>query len=237
MGVPGRIRQRQRRVPAPVFRRPPALVAERGQRPAAPPNCSASASLRSRCSRVRERCRAAAYSASFRPNGIGSACCSQVRATTAVLRCLPREFGKAGDGAVEIGQQRIDRGAQGQHRRGIDHVLAGGAPMHIARGLGVGLGDSAVSALTSGIARLPERVAASASAARSNASALQAAAIGPAALAGNDARWPLRRAPARLRNRACAAGRPHRRRRARMAALDSIGASRGEREVLMMRAT
>ena len=55
--------------------------------PAAPPNCSASPSLRNRCNRVRERCNAAAYSASFKPNGIGSACCSQVRATTAVLRC------------------------------------------------------------------------------------------------------------------------------------------------------
>ena len=45
------------------------------------------------------------------------------------------------DGAVEIGQQRVDRGAQLEHERGIDNVLAGGAPVHVARGLGVGLGD------------------------------------------------------------------------------------------------
>ena len=52
-----------------------------------------------------------------------------------------REPGKARDGAVEIRQQRVDRGAQGQHGRGVDHVLAGGAPVHIARGVRVGLCD------------------------------------------------------------------------------------------------
>ena len=54
---------------------------------------------------------------------------------------LTRQFGKARDGAIDVGEQRIDAGAQGQHGGGIDHVLAGGAPMHIARGVGVGLGD------------------------------------------------------------------------------------------------
>ena len=43
--------------------------------------------VRNRFNRSRERCSAAAYSASFSPNGIGKACCSQVRATTAVSRC------------------------------------------------------------------------------------------------------------------------------------------------------
>ena len=109
--------------------------------PAAPPNCSASVSLRSRCSRFRERCKAAAYSASFSPNGIGSACCSQVRATTGVLRCWRASFAKPAIGAVGIGQQRIDAGAQAEHGAGIDHVLAGRAPMHVARGVGIILGD------------------------------------------------------------------------------------------------
>ena len=59
----------------------------------------------------------------------------------AVSRCPAGKPGKARDGAVEVGQQRVDGGAQGQHCGGIDHVLAGGAPMHIARGIGVGLGD------------------------------------------------------------------------------------------------
>jgi hypothetical protein len=54
---------------------------------------------------------------------------------------LPRQLGKARDGAIEIRQQRVDGGAQGQHAGGIDHVLAGGAPMHMARGIRVGLGD------------------------------------------------------------------------------------------------
>ena len=62
--------------------------------PAAPPNCSASVSLRNRSSRFRERCSAAAYSASLRPNGIGSACCSQVRATTGVWRCFRAKAAK-----------------------------------------------------------------------------------------------------------------------------------------------
>ena len=109
--------------------------------PAAPPNCSASVSSRSRCRRFFERCKPAAYSASFSPNGIGSACCSQVRATTGVLRCWRASFGKARDRAAGIGQQRIDAGAQSEHGAGIDHVLAGRAPMHIARGVGIILGD------------------------------------------------------------------------------------------------
>ena len=109
--------------------------------PAAPPNCSASVSLRKRCSRSFERCSAAAYSASFSPNGIGSACCSQVRATTGGMAVLTRQPGKARDGAVDVGEQRIDAGAKAEHGAGIDDVLAGRAPMHVARGLGVHFGD------------------------------------------------------------------------------------------------
>ena len=56
----------------------------------------------------------------------------------AMLLGEPRE---AGDGTLEISQERVYGGAQGQHGRGIDHVLAGGAPMHITRSLRVGLGD------------------------------------------------------------------------------------------------
>ena len=62
--------------------------------PAAPPNCSASVLPRKCFSRCRERCSAAAYSASFNPKGIGSACCNQVRATTAVLRCCRASLAK-----------------------------------------------------------------------------------------------------------------------------------------------
>ena len=51
------------------------------------------------------------------------------------------QLGKARNGAVEVGHQRIDGRTQGQHGGGIDHVLAGGAPMHVARGFRVGLGD------------------------------------------------------------------------------------------------
>jgi len=133
---------------------------------------------------------------------------------------LPRQFGKARDGAVEIPEQRIDRRAQGQHNSGIDHVLAGGAPMHIARGFRVGLGDFRREA----------------KAARSNAPALQAFAIGPAEPAGMTPVAASARASAASKSSMCwryATSSQI----ARMAALDSIGASRGESEVLMMRAT
>ena len=54
---------------------------------------------------------------------------------------LTRQFGKAGDGAIDVAKQCVDRRTQGQHRGGIDDVLAGRAPMHIARGVGVGPRD------------------------------------------------------------------------------------------------
>ncbi len=50
------------------------------------------------------------------------------------------ERGEGLDRAVEIRNQRVDRGAQLQHQRGVDDVLAGGAPMHVAGGRGIGLG-------------------------------------------------------------------------------------------------
>jgi hypothetical protein len=52
-----------------------------------------------------------------------------------------RQRGKAIDRAIDVGEQHIDTGAQAEHGAGIDHVLAGRAPMHIARRLGVRLGD------------------------------------------------------------------------------------------------
>ncbi len=54
---------------------------------------------------------------------------------------LARQFGKARDGAAGIGEQRVDAGAQAEHGGGVDHVLAGRAPMHVARGVGIHLGD------------------------------------------------------------------------------------------------
>jgi len=102
-------------------------------------------------------------------------------------RWLPRQPGEARDGAVEIRQQCVDRGAQAEHGRGIDDVLAGGAPMHIARGVGVGFArpGAEVSAFTRGIARLPLRVAGPRpQRGEFERLGLQAFAIGAAALAG-----------------------------------------------------
>jgi hypothetical protein len=55
-----------------------------------------------------------------------------------VLSCQSR---KAGDSPADIRQQGVDAGAQGQHGCGVDHVLAGGAPMHEAGGVLVRFGD------------------------------------------------------------------------------------------------
>ncbi len=54
---------------------------------------------------------------------------------------LPREPGKAGNGAADIREQHVDARAKGEHGGGVDHVLAGGAPVHIARGVRVSPGD------------------------------------------------------------------------------------------------
>ena len=51
------------------------------------------------------------------------------------------KLGKADNGAIDIPKQRINGRAQGQHGGGIDHVLAGGAPVHIARRIGASPGD------------------------------------------------------------------------------------------------
>jgi hypothetical protein len=48
---------------------------------------------------------------------------------------------EARDGAVEICDEGVDPFAQLEDQCGIDHVLAGRAPMHIAGSLLVGLGD------------------------------------------------------------------------------------------------
>ena len=57
------------------------------------------------------------------------------------MAVLTRQSGKARDGAVDVGEQRVDAGAQAEHGAGIDDVLAGRAPMHVARRLGIHLGD------------------------------------------------------------------------------------------------
>ncbi len=64
-----------------------------------------------------------------------------MRATISVVFVPGGLRGKAVGGAVEIVVERIDGVAQLQHQRGVDHVLAGGAPMHEACGFAVALGD------------------------------------------------------------------------------------------------
>ena len=98
--------------------------------------------------------------------------------------------------------------------------------MHEARGLGIVLADRAVSALTIGMARLPAVAVASASAPRSNSSAL-AFAIAGSALTRMIPERRLRPCQRRLEVEhvfAVAASSQT----VRIAALDSIGASRGK---------
>ena len=57
------------------------------------------------------------------------------------MAVLTRQSGKARDGAVDVGEQRVDAGAKPEHGAGIDDVLAGRAPMDITRRLGIRLGD------------------------------------------------------------------------------------------------
>ena len=167
MGVPGRIRQRQLKLLRELLPRPQspcrrALPAcRRRRRTAAPaPRCATASAACASDAAPRHIRRASGRTASAAHAAARCArpprCCDAVARALRSLQCARSMSAK----------QRVDGRAQHQHGRGVDHVLAGGAPMHIARGIGVGLGDCAVSALTRGMARLPERVAASASALR-----------------------------------------------------------------------
>ena len=118
------------------------LVAERGERAGGAAELQRQRLAAQPPQALRERCRAAAYSASLSPNGIGSACCSQVRATTGVWRCCRASLAKPAIGAVDIGEQRFDRRRAEPSIVAVSiDILAGRAPMHIARGVGVRLGD------------------------------------------------------------------------------------------------
>jgi hypothetical protein len=97
--------------------------------PEAPPNRRTNASLRSRVARKleAERHRHGVLHPGTRDRG-GAA-------------VLADQHGERIDRAIEIDDERVDDGAQFQHQRRVDDVLARGAPMHIAGCLGVCLGD------------------------------------------------------------------------------------------------
>ena len=141
MGVPGRIGQRQIKLLREFLGDAQPVVAECGQR--------ARRAAELQCQRL-----AAQSSQSGARTVQGGSIFGQLqpeRHRQGMLQPRPahhgrvtmfqRQPGKTGDGAIDVGNQRVDAGAQHQHGSGIDHVLAGGAPMHITRGLGVGLGN------------------------------------------------------------------------------------------------
>ena len=141
MGVPGRFRQRQLKDVGKFFGDGPALIAKRCKR--------ASRAAELKRERMLFEMLQAAARAMQRCGIFGKFQAERHRQRmlqpgarhdrgVAVLSRKPR---KAGHCAVDVGQQRVDAGAQGQHGRGIDHVLAGRAPMHEAGGVLVGPGD------------------------------------------------------------------------------------------------
>ena len=141
MAVPGRVRQRQveqRRQPVGDFK--PAL-AERRER------ASGAAELQRQrlltqppqpLARARQRRPVAGELEPERHRQCMLQFGARDRGRAAVA---PGERGEGLDGAVELGNQRVDRGAKFEHLGGVDDVLGGGAPVHIAGGCGIGLGD------------------------------------------------------------------------------------------------
>ena len=57
------------------------------------------------------------------------------------LAMLNRQAGESCNRAVKIRDQGVDGGAQAQHRGGVDHILAGRAPVHVTCGGRVHTGD------------------------------------------------------------------------------------------------
>ena len=141
VGVPGRIGQGQLEHLGQLFRDLPSLVAEGGER------TGRTAELQ------RQRLAAHALQPQFRAVQRGGIFgeLQPERHRQRVLQpgagdhrgvaVLTRQAGKAGDRAIDVGEQRVDAGAEAEHGAGIDHVLAGRAPMHIARRRGIRLGD------------------------------------------------------------------------------------------------
>ena len=109
--------------------------------PAAPPNCSASVSpahaLQPQLRAVQRR----GIFGELQPERHRQRMLQPGAGDDRGIAVLTRQPGKARDRAVDVGEQRIDAGAKPEHGAGIDHVLAGRAPMHITRGFRVHLGD------------------------------------------------------------------------------------------------
>ena len=102
--------------------------------PAAPPNCSTSASSRNRFRRPRERDKRRRIAGGFQPERHRQSLLQPRARHGRRLAMLDRHLRKRADGAVKILHQGIDGRAQIEHQRGVDDVLAGGAPMHVTGG-------------------------------------------------------------------------------------------------------
>ncbi len=71
--------------------------------------------------------------AAFKPNVVGTACCSSVRPAIGVERCSSREPRARRRDRVELREDQLARAPRDEHRRGVDDVLARRAVMHPAR--------------------------------------------------------------------------------------------------------
>ena len=100
--------------------------------PAAPPSSAASGSAasRSRASRT-----ARSQPAALKPNVVGSACWSSVRAGIRVPLCSSASRAHAPRHRLELAVDRRPGPPRDEHRGGVHHVLARSSPVHIVGGV------------------------------------------------------------------------------------------------------
>ena len=110
------------------------VVAERGERARPRRRAGRRAPRRDRVERRPAASRTAtSQPAAFSPNVVGSACCSSVRPAIGVDRCSLGQRGAARPRARRARRaSSVERAAGDEHRRGVHHVLARGAPVHVA---------------------------------------------------------------------------------------------------------
>ena len=109
--------------------------------PEAPPNCTTCVSLK-----LVSRRRAARHHVGGPARDLLAECQGRGRLQQGAAEhrraaMLAGEAREGRDDGVELLQDRRQRLAELQHHRAVDDVLAGGAPVDVARGLGVALGD------------------------------------------------------------------------------------------------
>jgi hypothetical protein len=150
MGVPWRVRQRQLEFLRQSFRDGPSLVAKRGQRSGGAAELQrerlALQSLQALARTVQGR----GIFRELEPERHRQRMLQPGAGNDGGVAMRSSQHREAGHGAVNIAKQCFDRRAQSEHHGRIDRILAGRAPMHIARGVRVHLGDAGGQRLDQG---------------------------------------------------------------------------------------